>query len=342
MNNLKDKISSINKKDLLRGISGTLIIILVLIANGFMSFITVGFDFSKILTASYWASFSILLASELSVLFGMYLIQKGRDLKKKKITDIQDEIDGQRKTIYALDKVADAENWLKEVYNYQIKLDIYEDKIKSLYEKLHCVDPQKSDKNYDKKKLEFDKTTQKKQELLKQLDYVKKDRKRISLIVNKGDANEISKLSEELNTDEYKFRTIKLHYKPIYWGNLLSDVEETRTKPASAFFDEKRELTASVMKYVATGLISAGFVSCLIFPTFNSLGWNTVLSLLINLVTLIVFMIKGIGLSNKIILGKYYKALESRKSIYTKMLKDLGISKIVIEDEDTNETENVG
>ena len=340
--NLKNKINSINKKDLLRGISGTLIIILVLIANGFMSFITVGFAFEKILTASYWASFSILLASELSVLFGMYLIQKGRDLKKKKITDIQDEIDKQRRTIYVLDKVAVAVNWLKDVYNYQIKLDLYEDKIKSIYESLRVKEPQKEDKNYNKKKIKYDKIMAQKTQLLEQLDFIKKDRKRLNLIINKSDTHEIAELNETLNTDKYKFRTAKIHYKPIYWGNLLSDVEETKTKPVSAFFDEKIELTKSVSKYIATGLLSAGFVSCLIFPTFNSLGWNTVLSLLVNLVTLIVFMIKGIGLSNKIILGKYYKALESRKSIYTKMLKDLGVSKIVIEDEDVNETENLG
>ena len=330
--NIKERINGLSKKDVFRGISALLIIILVLIFNGFMSFITVGFDFSKLSTAEYWANFALLLASEMAVMFGMYLIQKSRDLKNEKITDVQKTIENKRNTVYFLDKVAEAEEWLRDVYNYQEKLNLYENKVKSQYEKLKLIEPSESDKNYIKKKKKFDKKKEQKDKLLKQLSYIKIDRQRISYIIAKN-LVEAEKLAKELDTDEYLFKSTKIHYKPIYWGNLLADVEETRLKPTSAFFSEKLELTKNITKYVAFGLISASFLSCLIFPTFNSLGWNTVVSLLANLVILLVFMTRGIGLSHKIILDKYYKALESRKSIYVKMLRDLGISKVVIEDE---------
>ena len=94
--NIKERINGLSKKDIFRGISALLIIILVLIFNGFMSFITVGFDFSKLSTAEYWANFALLLASEMAVMFGMYLIQKSRDLKNEKITDVQKSIENKR------------------------------------------------------------------------------------------------------------------------------------------------------------------------------------------------------------------------------------------------------
>ena len=82
------------------------------------------------------------------------------------------------------------------------------------------------------------------------------------------------------------------------------------------------------------GLIVSALLSALIVPSFTAIGWQTIISMITSLITLILFMARGIGLSKKIILGRYYKSLEQRKSIYNKMLKDLGISKVVIEGED--------
>lgn len=322
-----------NTKNVFQVLSGVMLIALVFILNGFLSFITVGFDFSMLKTTAYWANFAVMIASEMAVMFGMYLIQKIKDLQNAKILDLQKEINYQRKVVYTMDKVTDAEDWLREIYNYKERLLIYENKVKHLYESLQTKEPSEDDKNYQKKLKRYEFNVALKEWALGQLEFVKKDKQRLSLIIQKAEQGQIDAIEKELDCDDYEFKTAKIKYKDVHWGHLLSDIEETERKENSAFFNEKSELSKNFVKFLGMGLVSSSFISALIFPSFTAIGWEFVLSLVVNLITLSFFMIRGVGLSKKIILGKYYKALEKRKSIYNKMLKDLGISKIVVKEQ---------
>ena len=321
-------------EELMQIVSGIFLIALVLILNGFLSFITVGFDFSKLGTSTYWASFFILFASEMAVMFGVYIIQKLKDLKNEKITSLQAEIQNKRNVVYGVDKVAQAEDWLRDVYNYKEKLIIFEDKIKSEYEKLKLTEPKKDEKFYDRKFKIYQKSLKKKDYLTKQMEYIKIAKKRLQLVIKGDHEEEIAELDKQIDKNDFAFNTAKIRYKEVCWGDLLSDVEASKHKDNSPLFSEKKELSRSVMQYLGTGMILSALLSALIVPSFNAIGWQTIISMITSLITLILFMIRGIGLSKKIILGRYYKSLEQRKSIYNKMLKDLKISKIVIEGED--------
>lgn len=326
------------KKDLLQIASGITLIILTFIANGFLSFITVGFDFAKIQTAQYWASFSVMFLSEMCVMFGMFIMQRIKDLSHKKITTLQNKINKQRSTVYGVDKITEAEQWLRDIYNYREKLILYENKIRRLHSKLILIEPNKNDRNYDKKLKIYNKKLDKRDFYVDQLEFVKKDKERIKLLIikNKNEEiiNKINQLTSEIEVEEYAFKNAKIHYKDVYWGNLLSDIEETKHGNGSPFFSERSELTKNMLKYLGYGMVTSSFIAALVFPSFNSMGWQVVVNILVNLITLIFFMARGITLSNKIILGTYYNALEKRNSIYNQMLKDLNISKIVIEDEE--------
>ena len=321
-------------KEIMQILSGVLLIVLVFILNGFLSFVTVGFDFSQLATSAYWANFFILFASEMAVMFGVYIIQKLKDLKNKKITDLQDEVQKKRDIVYGVDKVAQAEDWLREIYNYKEKLLIFERKIKSEYEKLKLVEPKETDKFYEHKKKIYDKNIIKKDFLTKQMEYIKIAKTRLQLVIKGGDEAEIEKLEKQIDTNDFAFKTAKIRYKEVYWGDLLSDIEANKYKENSPFFNEKKELSKNIAQYFGMGLIVSALLSALIVPSFTAIGWQTIISMITSLITLILFMARGIGLSKKIILGRYYKSLEQRKSIYNKMLKDLGISKVVIEGED--------
>ena len=324
-------------KELMQVVSGILLIALVFVLNGFLSFVTVGFDFGKLATSSYWANFFILFASEMAVMFGVYIIQKLKDLKNKKITDLQEEIQSKRNVVYGVDKVAQAEDWLREIYNYKEKLLIFERSIKSKYERLKLIEPKQTDKFYEHKKKVYEKNLEKKEFLTKQMEYIRIAKTRLQLVIKGGSQEEIDKLEKQIDTNDFAFRTAKIHYTEVYWGDLLSDIEANKYKENSPFFSEKKELSKNVAQYFGMGLILSALLSALIVPSFTAIGWQTIISMITSLITLILFMVRGIGLSKKIILGRYYKSLEQRKSIYNKMLKDLGISKIVIEGEDEQE-----
>ena len=226
------KIQIRPNKNFFQTISGIAIIVLVFIVNGFLSFITVGFDFSKLLTSQYWADFSLMTASELVVMFGMYLIQKSKDLENIKITTLQKEISEKRNIVYGVDKVTQAEDWLREIYNYKEKLLIYENKIKQMYERLNIHEPEKSERNYEKKLRQYNKKLARKGFLQQQLDFIKIDKHRIQLMTANASQEEIDKLDKQLDTEEYMFRTVKIKYREVYWGNLLADIEENGKKDA--------------------------------------------------------------------------------------------------------------
>lgn len=327
--------------------SGITIIILTFIANGFLSFIKVGFDFSKIWTSEFWANFLLLFLSEMMVLYGMFIIQKVKDLKESKITDLQMHINEKRKVVYGVDKITDAENWLKEIYNYREKLYLYEEKIKKVHAKIVIEEPKKDCKNYEKKLLKYNKLKNIKDLCLKQFEFIKKDKERLKIVINEYknkpindvEKQKLEEIEKSLKSDDYEFLNSKIKYKEVYFGNLISDNEENEAKNTSPFFSEKRELAKNMLIYFAFGLIITGFLTSLTYPAFK--GWSiaTVLNMLLTALTLIIFMIRGISLSHRIILGTYYKALEKRKSIYNQMLKDLGISKIIIEDDEGEKIE---
>lgn len=328
---LTEKVRTASKREIGRVIAGVSLIILVLIINGFLSFVTMGFDFSKIKTSGYWTNFALLTVSEMAVMLGMYIIQKSKDLKNSKLIDIQEDIKRQRQVVYQTNQVMRAEDWLREVLNYQERLNLFEKIVKINFEKLKLEEPDINDKYYARKKTRFDKQQEQKKFLCKQIEYIKKDRERLQLW-NKKDDERYKTLEKELKeAEDYVFSSTKIKHRDIAWSNLLSDMDEEDKRDKGVFFSEKTELSKKMAQYVAIGSITSSFIACLAYPQFNNFGWGAVLSSLITFCILITFMIRGITLSNTIFLKKYYSSLEARKTIYIKMLNDLGLSKVVIE-----------
>lgn len=336
---IQAKIGKIKTKNALQTLSGAFLIILTFILNGFLSFVVVGFEWQRILTGEYWANFGLMTASELLVMYGMYLIQRNKDLETDIITGLQKELDKQRQIVYTLDKVTEAEDWLREIYNYKQKLLIFERKIKGVYDTLKIVKPDEDDKNYIRKFAKYNKQLAKKELLQQQLDFVKKDKKRLKMIVANENNPEIEKIEKELDTDDYLFKTARIKYRDVYWGNLLSGVETQSQKDTTPFFNEKLEVSKSATRTIGVGCIISAFVSALTAVGITDMGWGFWMNMILNAVILIFFLARGVILSKWIILGKYYKSLEKRKSIYVAMLKDLGISKVIVRSKDEGNEE---
>ena len=357
---IQGKINNVGTKNVLKTLSGAMLIVLVFVLNGFLSFIVVGFEWARIATSQYWANFGLTTASEILVMYGMFLIQRTKDLQNKKITDLQKEIDTKRDVVYGMDKVTEAEDWLREIYNYKQKLLLYEKKIKHLYDKLRMVEPVKpieplknlpnykskykkyvrDCKKYEKQCEKYEKICEKKVFLQKQLAFVKIDKEKINLMVQKASKEQISSLDKELETDEYLFKTVKIKYKDVYWGNLLSGIDTQGNKDTTPFFNERTEVSKNATKIVGIGCIVSAFTSALTALGISKFGWAFWLDLVVKSLILITFLIRGIILSKNIILGKYYKSLEKRKAIYIAMLKDLGLSKIIFEGESDEQKSN--
>lgn len=322
-----------NKKDFAQLLIGIGILIIVFIINGLLSFVTLGFSFETLKTGEYWANFALLFASQILTMYGMYLVRKRKDIENNKITTIQKDIDIQRNVVYGVDKVSEAENWLRDIYNYREKLNIYEKHIDKLRETCKLVKPQENEKHYKKKIKRYNEDVEKKEYCIKQYKFIKIDKERLSLMIKKSQGLnvEFEELEKQINSDEYGFKRTKIKYQDVYWGNLLSDIEETQNKPQTPFFSEKKELSKKAIKKLASGIVTSGLMSGLLPPLFNQITWGTLLSLLLRTCAILIYMAFGVLLSKEIVLGTYYRALEKRKSIYNQMLQELNISQIEIE-----------
>lgn len=328
------KIKIKSKKDFTQFIIGVGLITIVFLANALLSFLTLEFSFETLKTGEYWATFALLYASELLVMFGMFIIRKRKDLEADKIVKLQEHINNQREVVYGVDKVTEAESWLLEVYNYREKLLIYEKHIQKLRGKIKLRKPKENEKHYKYKLKRYNKEIAKREYCIEQLEFIKKDKERLSQIIRllrNEQVDNLQELTNYLESDDYDFNSARIRYKEVYWGNLLSDVEETKNKPQTPFFSERKELYKKAIKKLAVGILVSGFMSGLLPPLFNNFGWNTLLEMIIRIGVMVLYMAFGIILSKDIILGTYYRALEKRKSIYNQMLKDLGISQIEIE-----------
>ena len=342
-----EKFKTKNRQELFKTISSLGLILFAFFINGFLALIPVGFSFDKMLTVAYWADFTVLFGSEILVLYGMYLIQKVKDLKADKITKLQDDIMASRQKVYDADKVADAEDWLREILNYKQRLVAFEHKIMSVYDNLYIKEPAKfvtkkcfnwiRKIKHNKKERTYNALVAIRNDCRTQLDFIRKDKLKLALLVKKHRTIEeqvmLDTLIAELDTQEYEINNARIKYDWVYWGTLIADCEEEKSKQDTPLFREKKELSKNIVKYLGTGLIVTAVISSLVFPSLNGLDYNTIVIMAIRLAALLLFIVRGVELSNKLILGTYYKALENRKSIYSQMHKDLGISNIIVEDQ---------
>ena len=177
---IKQKVvnKNIEPKDWFRGASGILLIVTVLIVNGFFSFMAFGFDFSTISTGEFWGDYFFRLGSGLGMYAGTYILRKISNLKNKDIINLQTEIKNDRKLIYDYDAVREAEIWLREYYNYNRRLLAYEDRITNAYQKINPIEPYKEEKHYERKLKKYNLQKKKQENLKEKQSFIAKEKKK--------------------------------------------------------------------------------------------------------------------------------------------------------------------
>lgn len=322
-----------NKKSLFQAIFGLLIIIGTFIANGLLCFISLNFDFSKILTSGYWAHFTLLTCSELAVMYGMYIIRKPKDLSSEVITDLQKYIDKKRDVVYETDNITNAEDWLREIYNYKEKLILLEVIIKNKHSKIVAKEPRENCAFYNLKKKRYDKNIELKEWYKQQLEYIKLDKERLKLMALNTANERLEELNKQLSgNDDYAMNTAKFKFRDVYWADLTSNIDNFSKKVITPFFNGNKEVARNFIKCAGYSVISSGILSILSYPNWNALTYETIIDMIMTFIVLSMFLVRGYMMSKNIILGTYRSTLEKRKSIYSALMKDLGISNVVIEE----------
>ena len=168
-------------RDLLKKLIVTLIVITTIILNGFLSFMTLGgVDFSAFSTSAFWLNYTLLITSEIVILLCFYVFRKSKNLKEKEIQDLSDEIQGYRTKIFKLNLPKSVAEWLRNFYNPREKVNLFEDKLIAIQEKLNFNEPfevdqedKKAYKKYLKEKQRYEKNLKIYNWTINQLNLVK-------------------------------------------------------------------------------------------------------------------------------------------------------------------------
>jgi DNA-binding Xre family transcriptional regulator len=247
--------------------------------------------------------------------------------------------------IITCEKLDETEYYLTEIYNYSERLNIFESILKHRLSKLRATDPKtlkdKANKVqiflYNLKKQRYDKQNNIRIELLKQLSFVNKDKKRLTLLIaKKQDTDTYKLLVTSLNSEAYIFPNSKIRYKPVSWsalGNNTSYSNNSRNVVAS------NGKSAFLTGVLATGMI-LGIVTTILLNTIKPGNPNISVEQLVSLAAMALyfstFVYKGIKNADKYTFGIFSNILTNRKILLDKIIQYLGISDVeIIEEEVT-------
>ena len=269
---VEDKIYKTRKSakitaNLVRKIASIVMVALTLTLNGFMAFMPFpGMDFSRLGTSEYWINYMILTGSEMVILLSIYLIRKADNLLDDKIVKLRTVIDRYRRNLYIKHKSQLGSYWLRDFFNKREKLNLFEDEIIEIENKLVLDEPQvpvkpsedddkkhykkvmkhykRAVKQYERAKVQYEKDKEKYDWCEAQLKLVKKARLRLELIRltflekskdNKQDIKEeyikdlavkAEYLEKELVKENFAYSRFKLKYENVYWETLNSSEKE--------------------------------------------------------------------------------------------------------------------
>ena len=345
-------------KDLLKKMIAGLIIAIVMVLNGFLSFMTLGgMDFSLFLTSAFWLSYFLLVSSEIVILLCFYVFRKSKNLNNKEIVELSDEIQGYRTKIFKLNMPKSVAEWLRNFYNPREKVNLFEDKLIAIQEKLTFDEPfevdkedKKAYKKYLKEKQRYEKNLKTYNWTVEQLNLVKIYKQKLelikSIVVEKAKLEknideeflkkceiEILKLEAELNEKGFAYKNFKIKYENVYWDTLTSnEYETTSVKRPRAQFHEKRIVGNKLWSKVLFGLMLTMLVNAMLPPLFNGMNWDTIVNLCLKIILFLLSSFSGIILADTAILFYYKSALDVRKTIFNELNYDFGINKIEIEE----------
>lgn len=356
VNDSKSKVKF--TKDILKKFISGLIIFAVIVLNGFLSFMSLGgMDFSAFLSSAFWLNYILLVSSEIVILLCLYVFRKSKNLKDEEILTLSDEIKGYRTKIFKLNLPKSVAEWLRNFYNPREKVNLFEDKLIAIQEKLNFNEPfevDKDDKKAYKKYLKEKKRYEKNLKIYNwtnhQLGLVKIYKQKLefqkNIVIERAKINkEISEeflkeceeniiaLEAELEKQGFDYKNFKIKYENVYWDTLTSNEYEINAeKRPKAQFHEKKIVLNKIWSKVLLGLTFTLIFSSMLPPLFNEFSWNTVVELLIKLILFLLSGFSGIILADTAILFYYKSALGVRKTIYNEVNYDLGINKIEIQE----------
>ncbi len=333
-------------KDFLTIIIGIGIIVIDALLAGIIQLFTVGFNPSYILDADFWIAYLIKLFISYIALFGAYIIKRTINKTNKRFVVQRAKIRDIKESIVDNKKIGECEDWLKNVYNYKKKIDLYKSLLKSKYEKLSLQEPEmpikenyKSLKKYNfalKKykriKSKFDKEEKTRIFIEEQLSVCETHYKIINCYKEKD--NNIKELQESIK-DIDKMKRFKLKIKPVTYSKLFNvELNNKRGNDDSIEYNEG-SIFKKILLSIFIGVIFCAVLTSIIIGKGN-FSWDVILIIFLNLLLIAWYVFNGIKYADTFVLEIMFTADFNRLCICEEFLE---YSNLVIKDEEKKDKE---
>jgi len=325
-------------KDLLTIATGIVILVVDSLLAGFLQLFEFGFDWTYITKSEFWTAYCIKLAISYIALFGAYIIRRVINKKSPKFIAQREKIKDSKNAIVKARKISNCKNWLKFVYNYTKKVEIYQDIITSKYEKIIFKEPEQPDTDYLDENKFFDKLKiarlnrnykiakakyEKSEKLRKFYEaQLKVCDKHFEIIdaYKHHDMEKVKKLQEEIKENDF-MKHYNLHYKNVTYNKLFNvDLSSTR-KDDRIEYNEAGILAKKIMPSLLMGVVGCAVVTSVVVQT-GSFSATTIFMIALNLLMMAWFMFSGIRIADSFIFGVVFAADNNRIIICEEFIED--------------------
>lgn len=314
-----NKKSVIISKDFMTILIGAALILLSAVLLGLLEFLKAGCDLSAISEPSFWTSYIVKLVILYFGLAGIYIIKRTINMQSPKIVIPREVLKENKRIITSNYKTSDFEFWLKNVYNYNKKVEEYREYLTAQFKLYGAQEPKTSCKNYDKKLKRYNECVATRLEIENQLKLCDKHLEIIDLY-RKHKKDEAKALYETIK-DNDGFRFFKNKVKVVHYEKLFNVETNGGGQEEDISYNEMKSILRKVMPSIFLGAVMLAFMTSLVLER-NDVSLINLIYIGINLLTFIWYLYTGNKLANHIVFSVIQQADNNRLKICSQYVVD--------------------
>ena len=316
----KEKKTVIVSRDIVGSLLGLVFIVASALLLGLFEVFKIGWDFSILKNSSFWVSYFVKLAMLYLAFFGAYIIRKQKNLKSPKVLMQREILRHNKREIANNHRTADCEFWLKVVYSYSKKVELYQKRLQEKNANLSIVEPTEIKESkgifykvkvwqYKRAMKRYTKNRERRMYYEKQLKNCEIHLQVIELYMQRK-IQEGKKLLESIENDG--FQLFMPRYKEITYNKIFNvSIEASKEDREEFSYRERSILLQKITKSVAIGCLSIATMTSLALD-FKSISFMSVVYMLMNLITMLWFVYNGTKSADILVFGSMMQADANR------------------------------
>lgn len=316
----KEKKTVIISRDIVGSLLGLVFIVASALLLGLFEVFKIGWDFSILKNSSFWVSYLVKLAMLYLAFFGAYIIRKQKNLKSPKVLMQREILRHNKREIANSHRTADYEFWLKAVYSYSKKVELYQKRLQEKNANLSIVEPTEIKKSkgifykvkvwqYKRAMKRYTKNRERRMYYEEQLKNCEIHLQVIELYMQRK-IQEGKELLESIENDG--FQLFMPRYKAVTYNKIFNvSIEASKEDREEFSYREKSILLQKITKSVAIGCLSIAVMTSLALD-FKAVSFQSAVYMLMNVITMLWFAYNGIKSADILVFGSMMQADANR------------------------------